>query len=169
VISVLYATNKNLKDETKYSRFRHDLYYRINIFPIPLTPLRERFNDLTGIVRQLISDTGSYNIQISREVITFLQKYTWPGNVRELKNVLERALVLAQGGSISIEHFRGIETTVTLPCAQKGTVSDLELNEEQHIMNVIKRSGGNKIKAAEALGISKSALYRKIKKFSRPI
>jgi DNA-binding NtrC family response regulator len=166
---LLCATNKNLQEESKCGRFRHDLYYRINIFPISIAPLRERFDDLTGLVREFIAAVRSYNIQISREVINFLRKYPWPGNVRELKNVLERAIVLAQGGTISVEHFRGIETDVSFHSAQNAAVNDLELLEEQHITNIIKRSGGNKIKAAEALGISKSALYRKLIKFRKPL
>jgi DNA-binding NtrC family response regulator len=166
---LLCATNKNLQEDLRHGRFRQDLYYRINIFPISILPLRERFDDLDGLVRQIISAAGSYNIQISREVINFLQKYPWPGNVRELKNVLERALVLAQGGPLSVEHFRGIETYGSFPAAQKTVGNGLEILEEQHITNIIKRSGGNKIKAAEALGISKSALYRKLKKFRNPL
>lgn len=163
------ATNKNLQEETKCGRFRHDLYYRINIFPIFIASLHERSDDLTDLIQQIISDVGSYNNQISNEVVNFLKGYPWPGNIRELKNVLERAIVLAQGGPITIEHFRGIETDISFPNAQKADVSDLEVLEEQHIKNIIKRSGGNKRKAATVLGISKSALYRKLKKFSTPL
>ncbi|MBE0425792.1 MAG: sigma-54-dependent Fis family transcriptional regulator [Nitrospirae bacterium] len=166
---LICATNRDLKEETKLGRFRQDLYFRINIFPIVISPLRDRLDDVRGLVQHILTNRGSYNIEISQEVINLLKKYPWPGNVRELKNILERAIFLAGGGTISVEHFRGIEAAASPAETLQVGIRDLEQLEEEHIRDVIKRMGGNKRKAATALGISKSALYRKLKKFQNPI
>ena len=165
---LICATNRILREETRQNRFRQDLYYRINTFPISIPPLRERPDDLMGLVHYMLSSLGAYNVELSQEVINLLKSYPWPGNIRELRNILERALFLADGASIQIEHFRGIESpdSSSLPMFD---INDLDRLQGEHIMTVIKRSGGNKRKAAEALGISKSALYRKLKKLQEPL
>jgi DNA-binding NtrC family response regulator len=163
------ATNRDLKEETTQGRFRQDLFYRIYVFPIVISPLRERLDDLPGLVQYIVSNSGSYNIEISREVIELLKGYPWPGNVRELKNILERAIFLAAGGPLSIENFRGIESSASSEEFPSAEVRDLDQIELEHIKAAIKRMGGDKRKAAAALGISKSALYRKLKKFQNPV
>lgn len=165
---LICATNRILRDETRQNRFRQDLYYRINTFPISIPPLRERPDDLLGLVHYILANLGAYNVELSREVVNLLESYPWPGNVRELRNILERAIFLSDGAPIQIEHFRGLESpdSSSLPLSE---INDLDRLQGEHIMTVIKRSGGNKRKAAEALGISKSALYRKIKKFQEPL
>ena len=121
-----------------------------------------------GLVHYMLSSLGAYNVELPREVINLLKSYPWPGNIRELRNILERALFLADGASMQIEHFRGIESpdSSSLPMFD---INGLDRLQGEHIMTVIKRSGGNKRKAAEALGISKSALYRKLKKLQEPL
>ena len=165
---LICATNKILREETRQNRFRQDLYYRINTFPVSIPPLRERPDDLMGLAHYILTNLGAYNVELSQEVINLLKSYPWPGNVRELRNLVERALFLAGGESIQIEHFRGIESpdSSSLPLFD---INDLDRLQGEHIMTVIKRSGGNKRKAAEALGISKSALYRRLKKFQKPL
>ncbi|MBM4146409.1 MAG: hypothetical protein FJ240_09090 [Nitrospira sp.] len=120
------------------------------------------------LAHYILTNLGAYNVELSQEVINLLKSYPWPGNVRELRNILEMAIFLSDGASIQIEHFRGIESadSSSLPLFD---INDLDRLQGEHIMTVIKRSGGNKRKAAEALGISKSALYRKLKKFQEPL
>jgi len=165
---LICATNKILREETRQNRFRQDLYYRINTFPVSIPPLRERPDDLMGLAHYILTNLGAYNVELSQEVINLLKSYPWPGNVRELRNLVERALFLSGGESIQIEHFRGIESSDS-SSPPMSDINDLDQLQGEHIMTIIKRSGGNKRKAAEALGISKSALYRRLKKFQKPL
>ena len=165
---LICATNKNLQKEKDHGRFREDLFFRINIFPIYIAPLRERLDDMMDLVQHIITNFGSKNIEVSSKVMSLFKSYPWKGNVRELKNLLERALFLAHGNPLSIEHFRGLEIPA-LPSDGQQPSDDIEQWEEEHIKTVINRSGGNIRKAAVTLGISKSALYRKLNKFRKPL
>ena len=97
---LIAATNRNLLDEVHAGRFRSDLFFRINIFPICIPSLKERNDDLPGLVRHILSFLGSPDDEISAEVMSLLMSYPWPGNIRELKNVLERALLIARGAPL---------------------------------------------------------------------
>lgn len=160
------ATNKNLQEETKQQKFRQDLYFRINTFPIPIPPLRERIGDLEELVQHILSQLGSPDCEIAHEVMGMLKTYSWPGNIRELRNVIERALILARGGPLQREHFPGIKHLKgSVRPSRKGKVKDLKYLEEEYIMDEVKRLGGDIRKAAQVLGISRATLYRKLKKF----
>lgn len=161
---LICATNRDLLEETHQGRFRKDLYFRINVIPIVIPPLRQRREDITGLILHLLNAMGSANTDISPDAMQLLKNYSWPGNIRELRNVLERAQLLAHGNAMSAEHFSGLDFP-SVHAESIPQVNNLENIEEEHIKTVIKRFSGDTRKAAEALGISRATLYRKLKKF----
>ncbi|HUU26798.1 MAG TPA: sigma-54 dependent transcriptional regulator [archaeon] len=162
---LICSTNQDLLQRTREGRFRQDLYFRINVFPIHLSSLRERKQDLPGLVRYLLNTLGAPEIEVPPEVMKLLKSYSWPGNIRELKNVLERALLLAHGEPLALSHFTGLDTQSSLAYNNE-TVYNLEDLEKLHIKSVLNRFNGDTRKTAEILGISLATLYRKLKKIS---
>jgi len=163
---LICATNKNLTEEVAQCRFRDDLFYRINVFPIHIPPLRERREDLKGLVLHLLKSAGEPLQEPSAELMQFLEAYSWPGNIRELNNVLERALLLASGNPLSQEHFPGLGPT-HCPAEKSPTILHWDQLEQDHVKSVLSRFGGDTKKAAQALGISRAALYRKLEKYRK--
>jgi len=159
---LICSTNKDLLEETRQQRFRKDLYFRINVFPIELPPLRKRLTDFPGLVRCLLEKLGAPELEMPAEVMQKLKSYSWPGNIRELRNSLERALLLARGSKISMAHFPDLQETFSLT---DSSPKDWDLKEKKmaHILQVLDQFGGDKAKAAEVLGISKATLNRKLK------
>jgi DNA-binding NtrC family response regulator len=156
---LLCATNRDLKAETK--EFRRDLYYRINLFPIKLLPLRERREEIPGLVEYFLSNSGYEHFPLHPDVLRLLTDYPWPGNTRELKNMLERALLLAQGEALTARYFPDLSPEFEIEKSQK-----LEGLEDKHILQVLKEFNGNKSKTCEALGLSISSLYRRLAKIA---
>jgi DNA-binding NtrC family response regulator len=161
---LICATNRSIHDAIKQGRFRTDLFFRINIFLIVIPPLRERLDDLEGLVRHILFSLGADKIDISEDVLNLLKNYSWPGNVRELKNFLDRAVFLTRGGPLRCEHFRGIENPSPVDLTGEIERGNLDRLVDEHIKSVIQSSGGDIRKAASELGISKSTIYRKLKK-----
>ena len=167
---LICATNKDLREETEQKRFRQDLYFRINTFPISIPSLRDRLEDLEELVLHILAQLGFPDYEISPEVMKMLMNYSWPGNIRELRNIIERALILARGASLQIEHFPGMHRVKSSSGSpQEIEARDLKHLEEEYIKNEIERAGGDIRKAARALGISRATLYRKLKKFHNPL
>ncbi|HAM53433.1 MAG TPA: sigma-54-dependent Fis family transcriptional regulator [Nitrospiraceae bacterium] len=164
---LIAATNKDLAEETRKDRFRKDLFFRINVFPIHIPPLRERPEDMSGLVRHFLHIFHASHTEISSEVMSLIRAYPWPGNVRELKNVLERALLLARGRQLSPEHFPGVDISAGPADAVGGEMKDIEQIEEDYLRTVIERSGGDIPAAARKMGISRATLYRRLKKFTQ--
>jgi len=162
---LICSTNRDLQEKTREGVFRQDLYFRINVFPICLPPLRERMEDLPGLVSYLLKTMGGGSGEVPSEVLKLLVSYSWPGNIRELKNVLERALLLSRGGPLRLSHFTGLEGNAPLYPGSE-PVYDLVKMEKLHIRSVLNRFNGDTRKAAEAMGISLATLYRKIKKLN---
>ncbi|MBZ5555528.1 MAG: sigma 54-interacting transcriptional regulator [Acidobacteriia bacterium] len=108
---LICASNRDLRDESQHGRFRKDLYFRVYVFPIHLPPLRERPEDLPGLVLHFLREMSFHDTEASPKVIQSLQAYPWPGNIRELRNVLERAALLARREPLSIDHFSGLFST----------------------------------------------------------
>ncbi|MFW6103924.1 MAG: sigma 54-interacting transcriptional regulator [Bacteroidota bacterium] len=166
-IRILAATNKNLLQEVKDGLFREDLFYRLNVIPIHLPPLRDRGNDLLLLSRYFLDRYANLQnktiTDFSTEVMRRLMGYPWPGNVRELENTIEHAVVLAKDQQIQVSDlpsaFLKTETTVS-----EKAVS-LEETEKQHLIEVLDKCQWNKKKAAEMLGIGRSTLYVKLKKY----
>lgn len=170
-IRIIAATNKNLEEEMIKGNFREDLYYRINVFPIWIPPLRDRKQDIISLIDLLLpricEETGCGNKRISSEAINLILKYDWPGNVRQLENILERAVNLAEGNNIISKHIslrvnklenKEIETT--------SLKEYLEEHEKIAIETALSMFDGDKKKAMEVLDISKTTFYEKIKKYN---
>lgn len=159
---LICATNRDLQADVQSGRFRSDLFYRINLFPILLPPLRERPGDIAELVQHFLS-AGGHGVTAPPEVMDLLTAYRWPGNVRELRNVLERAVILARGSSLRAEHFPGIgQPSVVAPSAGRRPKGLKDL-ERDYLQSLLAEHGGDLTKVAEALEISRATLYRKLK------
>jgi DNA-binding NtrC family response regulator len=173
-VRLVAATNKDLAQEVEAQRFRLDLYYRLNVISLQLPPLRERREDIPLLVAHFLRKYAEQNHKavtaIQQRALQCLQAYDWPGNVRELENVIERAVVLAQGPTIGIselpEHLQ--EKKPVLPANDQfilpasATLADIE---RAAIAHAIQKSGGNRQAAARALNIGVATLYRKLKEY----
>jgi DNA-binding NtrC family response regulator len=187
-IRLITATNKDLEKAVQDGEFREDLYYRLMVVPIDLPPLRDRPEDIEPLLRHFLA---TFNTEFRREIteiepaaLQALQTYRWPGNVRELRNLLERTILLECDGNIlKLEHIeradqrigeklrvQGAEGERDLPATDKaseviGQAVPLEQVERQHIEAVLAGTGGNKNRAAQILGIDRTTLYNKLKKY----
>ncbi len=159
---VIAATNQNIREAIKEKLFREDLYYRLNVFPIEIPPLRERREVIPHLVRYftatLSKKLGKEIREIPPKVMDTLVKYPWPGNIRELQNVIERAVILSKGGKLAAPRLEEGMEEETL----EGSLKELE---KKAIEKALERFGGNRKKAAEYLGISLRALQYKIKNY----
>lgn len=164
---LICATNRNLTEASQIGSFRKDLYYRICIFPITLPALRERKEDLPGLIKHILTSYGYCKFPINPQVIKILTEYQWPGNIRELRNMLERGLLLAQGECLNQSHFPGLEKPFIDETSQSTEIWNLDEIEKSHILQALKHFGGDKYETSNALGISLSSLYRKIDKIQQ--
>jgi DNA-binding NtrC family response regulator len=160
---IIAATNRNLQEEMAAGRFREDLYYRLAVFPISVPPLRERRSDIRLLARHILLRLGSSQ-DLSHELLDLLNDYDWPGNVRELENVLERALILAAGAEIRLQHIQLPEPVLVQPRAAAGKTSLFDM-ERKMLDEALTKAGGNKSKAAKFLGITRRMLYTKLTKY----
>ncbi len=161
---LICATNRDLLQESKNSRFRSDLYYRICVFPITVPSLRERTEDIPDLAVHILKNLGYNWFPVSSDVMEMLKQYSWQGNVRELKNMLERAVLLSQGQSLVPMHFPGLNG-VHVSNDNETCVENLHEMEKRHILKILKKYNGNKKLASEALGMSFSNLYRRLQQF----
>ncbi len=174
-VRVICATNQNLERAVAEGRFREDLYYRLAVFPIHIPPLRERKEDIPALVEHFIARAGrSSPKNISAAALECLESHDWPGNVRELQNVIRRALVLAGEGTILPEHLPpqiGAGDTVAggrsslPPALGERDIAPLEEVERQHVRRAVEVCRGNLSRAARQLGIGRTTLYRKLRRF----
>jgi DNA-binding NtrC family response regulator len=158
---LLCATNRDLHEEVQAGRFRKDLFFRINVLPIPLPPLRERLEDLPELTAHLLGILGAPAAPPAEEILALFRAYAWPGNIRELRNVLERARLLAGGAPLGPSHFPGLGRGGSPPGA--GGAVGLKEREREHVREVVRQCGGDIRQAAALLGISRATLYRKLK------
>ena len=165
---LICATNRNLPEAMGCGDFRPDLFYRINTLSICLPSLRERTEDIDGLTRYMLTSMGYRHFPVRADVVDALTSYHWPGNIRELRNVIERALVFAQGSPLTLKHFPGLENPAKsggTPLTPQGEVVwNLEHIEKEHILRALKHFKGDKEKASAALGISRASMYRKLEK-----
>ncbi|HUU60553.1 MAG TPA: sigma-54-dependent Fis family transcriptional regulator, partial [Phycisphaerae bacterium] len=174
-VRVIAATNRNLPEEMAAGRFREDLYYRLNVFPIEMPPLRGRREDIPLLaehfVRQLAAEVKHAVPEISPQAMSALVQYDFPGNIRELQNLLERACLLCccaeaeddpRHGRILPEHLPP-ELQAHAPATGGGSV--LQANEKAMIVNALRKSNWNQTRAAEALGISRDNIRYRIRKY----
>lgn len=170
---IIVATNKDLKKEIENKRFREDLFYRINVVNIHLSPLRERIEDLPLLIEyflQKFRKKFKKKIKyISPDAFEILNRYNWPGNIRELENVLEHVFVLCSQETINADSLPDwLIQNIDLKEPGKGDIINKEKIKEAeklHIQSILNKYSGDRHKVAEALGIDKSTLWRKMKKF----
>ncbi len=182
-VRVIAATNKDLQKEVREGRFREDLYYRLKVFPIVIPPLRERPDDIPVLARHFINkfsaSTGRLINGLSHEALQHLKKYSWPGNVRELENAIEYAFVVCQSHLINLEDLPAeITTKDTTPAAQPGFEpvsassfygSPSTLRSKEALTKLLFASGWNKAEAGRRLGVSRTAVWKWMKKLGIPM
>lgn len=176
-VRILAATNKDLREEVEGGRFRGDLFFRLNVVHIRVPPLRERRDDIPSLVAHFVrkfADKLDRSIRdVEPDVMSAFYRYSWPGNVRELENVIERAVVLSRGSAItagdlppemrdSREIKEGIDTRISW---EQGLAETLDALEERMIRQALARAANVQAQAAKILGISRSNLQYKMKKF----
>jgi transcriptional regulator with GAF, ATPase, and Fis domain len=171
-LRVVAATNRDLTEEVRQGRFRQDLYYRLNVVPITLPPLRQRAVDIPLLVNYYVD---SYNTEFRKRIrrvspaaMEQLKAYTWPGNVRELRNAVERAMLLVEGDELTSEDFPvarpsapSLNEAVDLPA----NGIDLEQLERSLVIQALERSGWNQTRAAGLLGVNRDQIRYRIEKF----
>lgn len=171
-VRIITATNKDLVKQIADGLFREDLYYRINVIPLTMPPLRDRASDIPLLVENFINKiqqrTNTKSIKgISVEAMETLVAYQWPGNVRELMNAIEYAFVLCPGGIITPRHlpahFRDRSTDI--PAASTPTQQSKGANQKQQLLEALQRSRGNRSQAATILGVSRVTVWQRMKKY----
>jgi DNA-binding NtrC family response regulator len=169
-VRILAATNRSLEEMMREGKFREDLFYRLNVFPINLVPLRERREDVPPLVEHFLTKHDRALSDLRAEALEYLRAYDFPGNIRELQNLIERACILAGAGSIDRHHFP-IERGKL--ASDSGELLSLGLSidqmERRMILEALERAQGNKTKAATLLGISRRALYSRMESHAIPI
>jgi two-component system nitrogen regulation response regulator NtrX len=179
-VRVIAATNKDLEAEIRAARFREDLYFRLNVIPFQVPPLRERREDIPLLVRHFMQVLSAEHGRKAREVVPdaleALARLPWPGNVRELRNILERLVIMTPGERIELQHLpatlaaslpaRPPAADESSPAASDGTLlAAREAFERGYILERYRECGGNMSRTAESLGVERSNLYRKMKAF----
>lgn len=177
---IICTTNQNIHELIKQQKFRQDLYYRINVIELYIPPLRDRRDDIKPLCRYFIDKTNRENglsiVDISPKALDLLLKYDWPGNVRELRHNIERACFIRGAGMLECEHFKQIEERMKQAGVQKtetslsdGEIMPLEQArahaEIEEIKKALLLSKGNKSQAAKLLGVDRTILYDKMKKY----
>lgn len=173
-IRIIAATNKNLENLVAKNSFRQDLYYRLNVIPICIPPLRERREDIPFLADDFLQKSAYISSRkkkiLSEEAMEYLVSYNWPGNIRELENVIERCVVITNDDIIEA---KDLPTNMREPCIDANYLGDtlkldtaLDSIEREIIIKTLRESGGNKTRASEILGISRRSLHRKIIKYN---
>lgn len=178
-VRVIAATNEDLEKNVADKRFREDLFYRLNVFPIRVPPLRERISGITALTNHFVSRFSAVygkNVErVSPETYRMLRRYSWPGNIRELKNVIQAAILMVDGKDLMPEFIPQRIREAALGSERRGEATcsfrvgaTLDGVENEFIRMTLAHVGGNKKLAATILGISRRALYNKIKKHQMP-
>ena len=168
-VRIIAATNRDLKKLMHEGRFREDLFYRLNVIHIHIPPLRERPKDIPALVeffmQKACAKFGKCVREIDPAALQLLYRYSWPGNVRELENVIERAIILSGGARITPADLplELVQQESEQPDESDG--KSLESVEREHILRVLRETGGNKAQAARILGITKKTLYAKLRRY----
>lgn len=166
-VRIIAATNQDLDEEIRRGNFREDLFFRINVVTVSIPPLRERKDDVPLLANSFLGKYGEANSKVvsslDREVIEAFMEYDWPGNVRELENVIERAVVLCQGDTITLRHLPRSLREIQLSDSCAGGDLNLVETEKRLLMKSLEKTSWNQTKAAEVLGISRKQLRTKMK------
>jgi two-component system response regulator AtoC len=171
-VRVVAATNKPLEDEVRAGRFREDLFFRLNVITLTLPALKDRREDVPALIDHFLRtrQVGKAPFAVDPAAMAVLSGYNWPGNIRELANVIERAQILAEGNTITVDDLP--ENLVQVggpivgsPAVPTASPDNLDGVERRHVEVVLRRHDGNKVQAARALGVSRRTLYRLIEKY----
>jgi len=172
-VRLIAATNKDLQEAVRQRHFREDLFYRLNVFPIGLPPLRERLEDIAALVEHFIEQIGA---NIGKRISGFtpaairaMGEYDWPGNIRELQNCIERSMIVAKSPIVDVGDlppylFRQREERIDVSRIPSSLDEELERIERRFIVNALHKTQGVQVKAAELLGITERSLWHRIKK-----
>ena len=164
-VRLIAATNKDLKALIKEGKFREDLYYRLNVVTLYVSPLKDRREDILPLAEFFLKKYSEENKKkikkFSPEVIQFMLFYSWPGNVRELENMIERSVILSKGSVIQMDE---LPQDIVHPALEEEKTIDAVM--KNHILSVLDETGGNMTKAAKILGIQRMTLYNKLKKYN---
>ncbi|KUO70810.1 MAG: transcriptional regulator [Desulfosporosinus sp. BRH_c37] len=171
-VRIITATNRDLLKESQEGRFREDLYYRLNVFPIYVPPLRERREDISALAEHFLEKLKNYaGIKtLGPEVLSQLITYTWPGNVRELENVVERMVIISQGAVIGMDSLSLFDTS-SMSAKNPGSFVlpsegvSLEEIEKSFLLQAMEQTGGNQSQAAKQLGLSRHAFLYRLEKY----
>jgi transcriptional regulator with PAS, ATPase and Fis domain len=167
---LIAATNRNLAEMMRKKSFRTDLFYRLNVIPLNIPPLRDRKEDIVPIAKHLLDEItpDSVTIKIDPQAEEPLKNYNWPGNVRELRNVLERTLASLEGDTIhtyDLPYYLNTKVTPSNQTRQASLKSSMNTAEKIAILDALKSTDYHKVHAAELLGIHRTLLYKKMKKY----
>jgi two-component system response regulator FlrC len=164
-IRILATTNCDLAEMVREGRFREDLFYRLNVFPLRVPPLRERSRDIVPLARHFVARMApERHPRFSSEAEALLRAHTWPGNVRELENTVQRALILASGDAIAAVDIVLSTTGARSPVLEPAT-TDIKTLERDHILSTLKEVGGSRKLAVQRLGISERTLRYKLQQY----
>jgi DNA-binding NtrC family response regulator len=170
-VRVVAATHRDLRQEIAAGRFRMDLYFRLSGVIVHVPPLRLRRIEIEPLARaflgRLCSALGQREPELTAESLALLESYRWPGNVRELGNVIERAVLLSRGGAIGPEHIQ-FDASLGAPDTPHGSSAQPDEGERARLLTVLTSCGGNQTRAAHTLGISRSALARRLDRLGLP-
>jgi len=172
-VRIITASNKNLEELVKAGKFREDLYFRINVFPLHVPPLTHRLEDIPYIVQYFVrrnaKETGKRILGITPEAMEALTAYRWPGNIRELRNVIDYAFVLCHGGGIGVEH---LPHSITVnPEPGRNEIPDAPpvpaeaADEKQILKDTLRQTGWNQSETARRLGVSRVTVWKRIQKY----
>ncbi len=172
-VRVIAASNRLLEEEVQAHRFRQDLYWRLNVIQLRVPPLRERAFDIPLLVEHFVAKAAESSsrppLDVTPEALAMLTAYAWPGNVRELENAIERAVALARGSSLSPEdlpdRIRNAGSTAALIARSSERNLTLREVEREYILEILRKVGGNKSRAAEVLALDRKTLYRKLDEY----
>jgi transcriptional regulator with GAF, ATPase, and Fis domain len=180
-VRIIAATHQNLERLIQQGRFREDLFYRLNVLPLIVPPLRERREDIPELVQHFLriyaAQSGKTELQLDDEALVLLKSATWPGNIRQLENVIERAMVITEGSVVTADHLPpdllngspqeplagGFDEE--LPRGLEGERADRERREREQLVRALAATNGNKAEAARALGLKRSTLLSRLKKY----
>jgi formate hydrogenlyase transcriptional activator len=166
-VRLVAATNRNLVDMVKRNEFRSDLYYRLNVFPVPLPPLRARREDIPALVEHFVEiyarRMGKQIDQISSEAMSELRSYAWPGNIRELQNFIERSVILSSGNVLQAP-FESLKAAATTEAQEAVTLEEAERNHIRKTLDQTRWVVSGPNGAAARLGIKRSTLYFRMQK-----
>jgi two-component system response regulator FlrC len=168
-VRIVAATNRDLKKTMERGDFREDLFYRLQVFDIKLPALRDRPDDILPLSEAFLQDIGQMfgrpPAGLTRDGKDALLRYHWPGNVRELRNALERAAILCEGGLITVDHLALNRERLSQPRAAAPETTNVSEVEREMIKHALAECRGNKSKAAAQLGLSRTQLYVRLRKY----